>query len=898
MAVVNVIAVFLLSVELGQASCSYDYSKRAEVLRASDGRVRGVSQRQEVDFLLGGLFVVHTSIHTTTPDGKASCGPIRTERGLERAEAMMYALDCINSDETLLPGIRLGYDIRDTCASESVGLDESIDLVVLQSSCSNSYQPSAQNTSQPIHLPATAVIGATSSAVTVPTAKLMRLYSTPQVSYGASSPILSDQEKYKYFFRTIPADELQVRAMVDLLLHFNWTYVSAIYANDFYGNPGIAEFRKIASEHGICLDVVQSLDPGFTNEDYQSVALNLINSSSANVVLVIASQDEALQFFTAFNATRPQRPDRRFLWIASDAWAHSLSVVSLFSESLTGLFGFVPLTNFKSSFNQYLSLLTLDSNLRDPWFAEFFEAVFECQVNSTCNHSQPITEHQGYEHGQFVPLVIDAVYSVAHALNNFLNANCDQPVVWHRNNSTCDGQKQRFDGPALAEYIRNVSFISPTGNVIEYDDNGNIEGSYEIVNYQQSVNPAGSQVEYSFVSVGQWSSLAVTDPLSLKNSGLQFGLDENGPILTAIDSHCPLCGPGKVRQEVESSCCWTCDSCLGRNFSNGTSNLACQVCEEFTWGNNPFVGSNSCVALEDLYFSYNHPWAIALIVMAILGLLLALAVAIIMGKFWGTPMVKMSGREHLVILLVSVVLLFLLACLFVFEPSDGLCVFRVYGLWLTFSLVLGSIFVRLVQIARASLSKETTQTRCTRPGWQVLFVLLIVFGEFLLTVISLVVTPSFVERTQSKTENSLDFPTVVLTCQSPHFVLLSLLITYNSLIITASIILATITIKYPANFNEVKYIASATFLLGIMWVCLIPTYIVTTNVFHAGAVALVAILSGSAILVCIFVPRMLIMIFFPQWSTVECNVTACGKQTNDLLRLDKDAKVSQGNPVP
>ena len=95
-----------------------------------------------------------------------------------------------------------------------------------------------------------------------------------------------------------------------------------------------------------------------------------------------------------------------------------------------------------------------------------------------------------------------------------------------------------------------------------------------------------------------------------------------------------------------------------------------------------------------------------------------------------------------------------------------------------------------------------------------------------------------------------------------------------------------------------KYIASATFLLGIMWVCLIPTYIVTTNVFHAGAVALVAILSGSAILVCIFVPRMLIMIFFPQWSTVECNVTACGKQTNDLLRLDKDAKVSQGNPVP
>lgn len=76
MAVVNVIVVFLLSVELGQAACSYDYSKRAEVLRASDGHVRGVSQRQEVDFLLGGLFVVPYLWWYTPP----STRPHPTER--------------------------------------------------------------------------------------------------------------------------------------------------------------------------------------------------------------------------------------------------------------------------------------------------------------------------------------------------------------------------------------------------------------------------------------------------------------------------------------------------------------------------------------------------------------------------------------------------------------------------------------------------------------------------------------------------------------------------------------------------------------------------------------------------------------------------------------------------
>ena len=45
-------------------------------------------------------------------------------------EAMLFALDTINADSQLLPGIELGYDIRDTCYSENIGLDEALDLII------------------------------------------------------------------------------------------------------------------------------------------------------------------------------------------------------------------------------------------------------------------------------------------------------------------------------------------------------------------------------------------------------------------------------------------------------------------------------------------------------------------------------------------------------------------------------------------------------------------------------------------------------------------------------------------------------------------------------------------------------------------------------------------------
>ena len=60
-----------------------------------------------------------------------------------------------------------------------------------------------------------------------------------QISYLASCPCLSDRTKFPNFFRTIPSDIYQARAMAQLAIRFNWTWMGAVIENSDYGQLAI-----------------------------------------------------------------------------------------------------------------------------------------------------------------------------------------------------------------------------------------------------------------------------------------------------------------------------------------------------------------------------------------------------------------------------------------------------------------------------------------------------------------------------------------------------------------------------------------------------------------------------------------------------------------------------------
>lgn len=76
------------------------------------------------DLVIGGLFPVHEK-----GDGMEDCGKINEERGIQRLEAMLLALDEINSSDRILPGLQLGAHILDTCSKDTYALEQSLDFV-------------------------------------------------------------------------------------------------------------------------------------------------------------------------------------------------------------------------------------------------------------------------------------------------------------------------------------------------------------------------------------------------------------------------------------------------------------------------------------------------------------------------------------------------------------------------------------------------------------------------------------------------------------------------------------------------------------------------------------------------------------------------------------------------
>ena len=850
-----------------------------------DGRISGMQDRKDKDIILGGLFSVHYDGVNASNEGV--CGQVIWDHGMQMLEAMLYAIDVINSDPDLLPNITLGFDIRDTCKRENVALDETIDFVFsngqLELESCHSLIVGNISTSAPV----SAVLGGFESFISIPVAGFLRLFEMPQISYGSSSTVLNNRERYTYFYRTFPPDDNQAGAMVDLILYFGWDHVSTINSNNLYGQPGIEQFHKLAKDKNICIDLNEAITDEFESSDYRALASKLINST-ADIVVLFASAHHAESILTALrNLQLELNKTRHFLWLASDAWAEIKD--PQYSEITAGRFGFIPLSETIHPFNDYFSKLLPNTNLRNPWFKEFYKQVYKCSIN--CSNVS-LTDHSEYKQFSVVPLVIDAVYSVAHALNDFFNDNCNKPLIWFSDNQTCLGQTEELSGKILLEYIKNVSFTSPTGNKVKFDDKGNVEAKYRIWNYQVERTCQTCSNIYKLVNVGYWDATAAsTNRLKLNpNVTKQFGFNESGDIIDQLNSQCQACSLGFIKREVVASCCGTCDPCLGQNYTNTTSSKECQICPQYMWGNGPLTGSNGCVDIGESYLKPSDGWSIVLILLAIIGLLAVVFVSGVFMYFWNTPIVKSSGREQMVLLLSGITLCFLITVVFIPKPSVAVCTLQRIGAWFCFSLIVCAVFIKLVRITRIFLQKTvSSRPKFISPMHQILFTFLLVGVQMVFELISLIVThPNVAKNQVNDTQNTNNFPILALQCTTPHIAILAIQMLYFSALMIASNALAVLTIRFPQNFNESKYVAFSTFSLGLIWIAFIITFLTTDAQFQPAVISLAIQLSALAVLVCLFGPRIFIMIFWPDRNVLTTTTASPSGPTSKSFNVPSE----------
>uniref|UniRef100_A0A8C1XCP3 Glutamate receptor, metabotropic 6b n=1 Tax=Cyprinus carpio TaxID=7962 RepID=A0A8C1XCP3_CYPCA len=803
----------------------------------------------EGDVTLGGLFPVHSRGPAGVP-----CGEIKKEKGIHRMEAMLYALDQINSDPDLLPNITLGARILDTCSRDTYALEQSLTFVqaLIQKDnsdvrCSNGEPPIIPKPERVI-----GVIGASASSVSIMVANVLRLFAIPQISYASTAPELSDNNRYDFFSRVVPPDSFQAQAMVDIVKAMGWNYVSTLASEGNYGESGVDAFIQISREAGLCIAQSIKIPREPREGEFDKVIKRLMETSNARGVIIFANEDDIKR---VLEAAKRANLTGHFLFVGSDSWGAKNSPILNLEDVAEGAVTILPKRASIEGFDQYFTTRSLENNRRNIWFAEFWEDDFKCKLTRPgirgdsglrkCTGEERISQDSIYEQEGKVQFVIDAVYAMAHALHSMHMDLCPGSM------GVCD-KMDPVDGRMLLSYIRAVSFNGSAGTGVMFNENGDAPGRYDIFQYQLSntTNPG-------YKIIGQWTN-------HLRLNDMQWsGGDKLVP-----DSVCSFpCESGERKRMVKGvPCCWHCELCDGYQYLLDEFN-----CDTCPFDMRPTSNRTGCRPTPIIKLEWSSPWAIIPVFLAVLGILATSGVIITFIRFNDTPIVRASGRELSYVLLTGIFLIYLITFLMIAEPSTVVCAFRRLFLGLGMSISYSAMLTKTNRIYRIfeQGKKSVTPPKFISPTSQLIITFILISVQLLGIFIWFGVVPphTIVDFDELHPPNP-EYARGILKCDMSDLSLIGCL-SYSMVLMVTCTVYAIKSRGVPETFNEAKPIGFTMYTTCIIWLAFVPIFFGTsqsTEKMFIQTTTLTVSMSLSAMvsLGMLYIPKVYVIIFHPE----------------------------------
>ncbi|XP_064161117.1 metabotropic glutamate receptor 7 isoform X1 [Anguilla rostrata] len=809
------------------------------------------SIRIEGDVTLGGLFPVHARGLPGVP-----CGDIKKENGIHRLEAMMYALDQINSDDDLLPNITLGARVLDTCSRDTYALEQSLTFVqaLIQKDtsdvrCTNGEPPVFVKPEKVV-----GVIGASASSVSIMVANILRLFQIPQISYASTAPELSDDRRYDFFSRVVPPDSFQAQAMVDIVKAMGWNYVSTLASEGSYGEKGVEAFMQISREAGgICIAQSLKIPHDHKQADFDKIIRQLLDTVHAKAVVIFASDEDIRG---VLNATKRANRVGHFLWIGSDSWGAKNSPIHQLEDAAVGAITILPKRATIEGFDAYFTSRTLENNRRNVWFAEYWEENFNCKLMSSskkedtsrkCTGKERIGMDSKYEQEGKVQFVIDAVYAMAHALHNMQKDLCPD------SSGICP-EMDLAGGKKLLKYIRSVSFNGSAGTSVTFNRNGDAPGRYDLFQYQMNNNSSPG-----YKVVGQWM-----DTLQLNLEELQWPKGE----LEVPSSVCSLpCRTGQRKKMVKGMpCCWHCELCDGYQYQHDET--SCKLC---TFDMRPNPNRTGCQPIPIVKLEWHSPWAVIPVFLAMLGIIATICVMATFIRYNDTPIVRASGRELSYVLLTGIFLCYIITFLMIAKPDVAVCSFRRIFLGLGMCISYAALLTKTNRIYRIfeQGKKSVTAPRLISPTSQLAITSSLISVQLLGVFIWFGVDPpnTIVDYDEQKTMNP-DQARGVLKCDITDLQIICSL-GYSILLMVTCTVYAIKTRGVPENFNEAKPIGFTMYTTCIVWLAFIPIFFGTAQsaeklYIQTTTLTISMNLSASVALGMLYMPKVYVIIFHPE----------------------------------
>ncbi|XP_062992856.1 vomeronasal type-2 receptor 26-like [Elgaria multicarinata webbii] len=780
------------------------------------------------------------------------CYSVLTEN-YQHILALVFAVKEVNENIQLLPDITVGFEIFDTYLESKLTYRAMMQLISPRNRLLPNYDCG-------IHGIPKAIIEGLEAVISHQLTTALGFYKIPQLLFSFD-PVRMDRNQVCSFYQMVPNDTRQHRGILQLLQYFKWTWIGLLAVDnvnlEWFMQYMFPEFSK----NGICFAFMESFSiTGYLEEkgEFMTWILGIYNKimNSKATVLVFYGDDPKmliLRWLMAksqmVNTTQKAKDKVWILTAQADLKSYGRKEQSWKIQDFHGAISVGVHSNELKGFQEFLQSRNLACDKEDGFIREFWSHAFDCVIpdsvfgkigGDNCTGEEMIESLPR----NYLPIsvtghsysIYNAVYSVAHALH----------AMYSSKQKVMKGGREKIQSWQLHHFLKRVSFNNSAGDEISFQDNGEIVGKFDIINWVTFPNQS-----FIRVKVGSQDPQAPPDQtLKINEKSIVWhnSFNQAQPLSMCNDN----CHPSyrKKKKEGEPFCCYHCIPCPEGEISDKNDIDYCFQCPA---DKHPNKDQNLCIPKIVTFLTYEEPLGTALAIGAVSFSLITVLMLGTFMKHHNTPIVKANNRNITYILLITLLFCFLCALLFIGRPQKVTCLLRQTIFGIIFSVALSSVLAKTITVVLAFMATEpgSRMRKWVGKGLAnaiVLFCSLIQIG---LCTVWLTTSPPFPDVDMHSVTDE-----IVLECNEGSGTLFYCVLGYMGFLGLASFSVAFLSRKLPDTFNEAKFITFSILVFCSVWLSFVPAYLSSKGKYMV-AVEIFSVLTSSAAL--------LSFIFFPKW---------------------------------
>ncbi|XP_060110801.1 vomeronasal type-2 receptor 26-like, partial [Heteronotia binoei] len=784
----------------------------------------------------------------------------------QHALALAFTVKELNENLQLLPNVTLGFHIRDTYLSERETYHAAIQLLSTKNRFIPNYKCDLQNN-------LIAVVGGAEAKTSLYIANVLSIYNIPQLTYSSTS-LMNETLSGLSTYQMVPNEAQQYKGILQLILHFRWTWIGFITVDDERGERFQHAMVPLFYHNGICVAFVSELrqtsmiSSYFGMMEYALKHYDIVMESKADTVVLFGDT-----VTVSFIRWVIRLSEDWFTTAKTKGKVYILTIQMDFTSYyyqrdwgnliLHGAMSFTVHTNEPPGFHQFLQSRKHLRTKGDGFIRDFWKQAFLCEFSETQQKKDFDKNCTGGEKLESLPgdafemnmtgtsyTIYNAVYAVAHALHDLYSSPYGHRRMLKRKKYSLFRQLLW----QLHHYLKSISFNNSAGETISFDASGEVTTGYDIINWLAF--PNGS---FFKVKIGEIHPEAPPDQmLTINEERITWNswFNKTQPLSVCSES----CHPGSRKQmkEGEPFCCYDCKPCPKGKISNQRDLDDCTQCGQDHY---PNVGQNQCIPKYITFLSYEEPLGITLVTIVFSFSFITLFVLGIFIKHHSTPIVKANNRNLTYSLLICFLLCFLCALLFIGQPQRVSCLLQQVIFGMVFSVAISCVLAKTLTVVLAFLSIQpgSSLRKWVGKGVGNSIVISCCFIQAVLCFVWLATSPPFPDADmQTETE------AVVLECNVGSVTMFYCVLGYMGFLALVSFVVAFLARKLPDSFNEAKFITFSLLVFCSVWISFVPTYLSTKGKFMAAVEIFSILASSAALLGCIFAPKCYIILLRPE----------------------------------